>query len=32
MGALFFLSAGTFAWPGAWVYLVVMVGLTFTLA
>jgi len=31
MGALFFLSAGTFAWPGAWVYLVVMVGLSFTL-
>ena len=31
MGALLFLSAGTFAWPGAWVYLVVMVGLSFTL-
>ncbi|WP_214470688.1 isoprenylcysteine carboxylmethyltransferase family protein [Mesorhizobium sp. dw_380] len=31
MGALLFLSAGTLAWPAAWVYLVVMVGLSFTL-
>jgi protein-S-isoprenylcysteine O-methyltransferase Ste14 len=27
MGAVLFLSAGTFHWPGAWVYLVVMIGL-----
>ncbi|AEH88490.1 Isoprenylcysteine carboxyl methyltransferase [Mesorhizobium opportunistum WSM2075] len=31
MGALLFLSAGTLAWPGAWVYLVMMVGLSLTL-
>jgi protein-S-isoprenylcysteine O-methyltransferase Ste14 len=31
MGALLFLAAGTFAWPGAWVYLVLMVALSFTL-
>ncbi|RNJ43261.1 isoprenylcysteine carboxyl methyltransferase [Mesorhizobium erdmanii] len=31
MGALLFLSAGTFAWPAAWVYLVVMVGLSLTM-
>src|SRR5438445_1380359 len=31
MGALLFLSAGTLHWPGAWVYLVVMVGLSLTL-
>lgn len=31
MGALLFLSAGTLHWPGAWAYLVVMVGLSLTL-
>lgn len=31
MGALLFLSAGTLNWPGAWAYLVVMVGLSLTL-
>ncbi|CAN7450631.1 methyltransferase family protein [Mesorhizobium sp. LjNodule214] len=31
MGALLFLSAGTLNWPGAWVYLAVMVGLSLTL-
>ncbi|RJT30362.1 isoprenylcysteine carboxylmethyltransferase family protein [Mesorhizobium waimense] len=31
MGALLFLSAGTLNWPGAWLYLVVMVGLSLTL-
>jgi protein-S-isoprenylcysteine O-methyltransferase Ste14 len=31
MGALLFLSAGTLHWPGAWVYLVGMVGLSLTL-
>ncbi|TPK42778.1 isoprenylcysteine carboxylmethyltransferase family protein [Mesorhizobium sp. B2-5-4] len=31
MGALLFLSAGTLYWPGAWVYLVMMVGLSLTL-
>jgi len=31
MGALLFLSAGTLHWPGAWVYLVAMVGLSLTL-
>src|SRR5208337_1723264 len=31
MGALLFLAAGTFAWPGAWTYLVLMVTLSFTL-
>lgn len=31
MGALLFLSAGTLAWPGAWIYLVVMVGLSLTM-
>jgi protein-S-isoprenylcysteine O-methyltransferase Ste14 len=30
MGALLFLAAGTFAWPGAWAYLVLMVALSFT--
>ncbi|RUY82674.1 isoprenylcysteine carboxylmethyltransferase family protein, partial [Mesorhizobium sp. M7A.F.Ca.CA.001.10.2.1] len=30
MGALLFLSAGTLRWPGAWVYLVGMVGLSLT--
>jgi protein-S-isoprenylcysteine O-methyltransferase Ste14 len=28
---LLFLAAGTFAWPGAWVYLVLMILLSFTL-
>ncbi|OHV89148.1 methyltransferase family protein [Mesorhizobium sp. ORS 3428] len=31
MGALLFLSAGTLHWPGAWVYLALMVGLSLTL-
>ncbi|MDX8451496.1 isoprenylcysteine carboxylmethyltransferase family protein [Mesorhizobium sp. VK9D] len=31
MGALLFLSAGTLRWSGAWVYLVLMVGLSLTL-
>ncbi|MDX8523759.1 isoprenylcysteine carboxylmethyltransferase family protein [Mesorhizobium sp. MSK_1335] len=31
MGALLFVSAGTLRWPGAWVYLVLMVGLSLTL-
>ena len=31
MGALLFLAAGTLHWPGAWVYLVGMVGLSLTL-
>ena len=31
MGALLFLSAGTLHWPGAWVFLVVMVALSLTL-
>ncbi|KAA3449412.1 isoprenylcysteine carboxyl methyltransferase [Mesorhizobium sp. SARCC-RB16n] len=31
MGALLFLAAGTLHWPGAWVYLVVMVVLSLTL-
>ncbi|RWA59382.1 isoprenylcysteine carboxylmethyltransferase family protein [Mesorhizobium sp.] len=31
MGAVLFLSAGTLIWPGAWVYLVVMIGLSLTL-
>jgi protein-S-isoprenylcysteine O-methyltransferase Ste14 len=31
MGILLFLAAGTFAWPGAWAYLVLMVVLSFTL-
>ncbi|MFD2056422.1 methyltransferase family protein [Mesorhizobium calcicola] len=31
MGALLFLSAGTLNWPGAWVFLVVMVGLSLTM-
>ena len=31
MGILLFLAAGTFAWPGAWAYLVLMVALSFTL-
>lgn len=31
MGALLFVSAGTLHWPGAWVYLVLMVGLSLTL-
>ncbi|TGQ93899.1 isoprenylcysteine carboxylmethyltransferase family protein, partial [Mesorhizobium sp. M1C.F.Ca.ET.204.01.1.1] len=31
MGAVLFLSAGTLNWPGAWVYLVVMIGLSLTL-
>ncbi|MEI9427500.1 methyltransferase family protein [Mesorhizobium sp. Cs1299R1N3] len=31
MGALLFLSAGTLYWHGAWVYLVMMVGLSLTL-
>lgn len=30
-GALLFLSAGTLHWPGAWIYLVGMVGLSLTL-
>jgi protein-S-isoprenylcysteine O-methyltransferase Ste14 len=31
MGILLFIAAGTFAWPGAWTYLVLMVTLSFTL-
>ena len=31
MGIPLFLAAGTFAWPGAWDYLVLMVALSFTL-
>ncbi|RVD61870.1 isoprenylcysteine carboxylmethyltransferase family protein [Mesorhizobium sp. M2D.F.Ca.ET.185.01.1.1] len=31
MGALMFLSAGTLRWTGAWVYIVVMVGLSLTM-
>ncbi|MBB6410932.1 methyltransferase family protein [Mesorhizobium sangaii] len=31
MGAMLFLSAGTLNWPGAWVFLVVMVGLSLTM-
>ncbi|TIQ35595.1 MAG: isoprenylcysteine carboxylmethyltransferase family protein [Mesorhizobium sp.] len=31
MGALLFVSAGTLHWPGAWAYLVLMVGLSLTL-
>jgi protein-S-isoprenylcysteine O-methyltransferase Ste14 len=31
MGVLLFLSAGTFHWTGAWVYIVVMVGLSLTM-
>ncbi|MDG4884919.1 isoprenylcysteine carboxylmethyltransferase family protein [Mesorhizobium sp. WSM4884] len=31
MGALLFMSAGTMHWPGAWAYLVLMVGLSLTL-
>ena len=31
MGILLFLAAGTFAWPSAWAYLVLMVALSFTL-
>jgi protein-S-isoprenylcysteine O-methyltransferase Ste14 len=31
MGILLFLAAGTFAWPAAWAYLVLMVALSFTL-
>jgi hypothetical protein len=31
MGILLFLAAGTFAWPSAWAYLVLMVTLSFTL-
>ena len=31
MGILLFTAAGTFAWPGAWTYLVLMVTLSFTL-
>jgi protein-S-isoprenylcysteine O-methyltransferase Ste14 len=31
MGALLFQAAGTLSWPGAWVFLVVMVGLSLTL-
>jgi len=31
MGILLFLAAGTFAWPGAWAYLALMVALSFTL-
>jgi protein-S-isoprenylcysteine O-methyltransferase Ste14 len=31
MGILLFLAAGTFAWPGAWAYLVLMVALSFIL-
>jgi protein-S-isoprenylcysteine O-methyltransferase Ste14 len=30
MAILLFLAAGTFAWPGAWVYLVLMILLSFT--
>jgi protein-S-isoprenylcysteine O-methyltransferase Ste14 len=31
MGAVLFLSAGTFAWPGAWVFLAVMIAVGFAL-
>ncbi|TIT81761.1 MAG: isoprenylcysteine carboxylmethyltransferase family protein, partial [Mesorhizobium sp.] len=31
MGAVLFLSAGTLNWPGAWVYLVAMIGLSLTM-
>jgi protein-S-isoprenylcysteine O-methyltransferase Ste14 len=31
MAILLFLAAGTFAWPGAWAYLVLMILLSFTL-
>ena len=31
MGALLFVSAGTLQWTGAWVYMVVMVGLSLTM-
>lgn len=31
MGILLFLAAGTFAWPGAWAYLILMVALSFAL-
>jgi len=31
MGALLFVSAGTLHWPGAWAYLMLMVGLSLTL-
>jgi protein-S-isoprenylcysteine O-methyltransferase Ste14 len=31
MGILLFIAAGTFAWPGAWTYLVLMVTLSLTL-
>jgi protein-S-isoprenylcysteine O-methyltransferase Ste14 len=31
MGALLFLAAGTFAWPGAWAYLALMLALSLTL-
>jgi protein-S-isoprenylcysteine O-methyltransferase Ste14 len=31
MGVLLFLAAGTFAWPGAWAYLVRMVAVSFIL-
>jgi protein-S-isoprenylcysteine O-methyltransferase Ste14 len=31
MGILLFLAAGTFAWPGAWAYLVLMVALSLTM-
>ncbi|TPM37263.1 isoprenylcysteine carboxylmethyltransferase family protein [Mesorhizobium sp. B2-3-4] len=31
MGALLFLAAGTLHWPGAWIYLVVMVALSLTM-
>ncbi|UCI23550.1 methyltransferase family protein [Mesorhizobium sp. B2-8-5] len=31
MGALLFVSAGTLHWTGAWVYIVVMVGLSLTM-
>ncbi len=31
MGAVLFLSAGTLHWTGAWVYIVVMVGLSLTM-
>ena len=31
MGILLFLAAGTFAWPGAWTYLALMVTLSLTL-
>jgi protein-S-isoprenylcysteine O-methyltransferase Ste14 len=31
MGALLFLSAGTLHWPGAWIFLVAMIGFSLTL-